>query len=324
MIGYEVAARPGTVCTEGGGQQRGWLTCAHLGTIGAAAAACKLMNLDVDHTRNALSLAASMAAGLLRQTGSGAHVIEAGLAGKNGIMAAKLARSGLTGNPTIFEGKGGYWDGLSGQPDADFELGRGNDFRIMAVGMKKFPCCYLSQRLIDGIQRVVSAHGIMPDQIESVEVGVNRTFPRIFKYPRPANCEEARFSLPHIAAAALSGERMMFETFSDEKVRDPKLLALGARVNMVVHEDWPDGQLEGTNPVTILMKGGQRYFVDCAGAHGDASDPLTSAEVIQKFRDSTVGRLTGGRIETVAGMISALETESDVSPLMNLLTYTES
>ena len=323
VIGFEVAARPGTICTEGGGQQRGWLTSAHLGNIGAAAAAAKLLKLDVEQTRNALSLAASMAAGLIRQTGSAAHVIEAGLAGKNGIMAAKLASRGLTGNPTIFEGKGGYWDGLAGQPDADFALGKGKDFRVMAVGMKKFPCCYLSQRIIDGLQKLRREHGIGADQVEGIDVDVNPTFPRIFKYPEPTNSEEARFSLPHIAASAISGERMLFETFTDEKVRDKNLVALGKKVNMRVHNDWPDGQLDGTNPVTVRLKNGKSHFIDCARAHGDSTDPLTPAEVIQKFRDSTIGRMSDSNIDKVAGMVMALEAQADVGPILNLLTYAD-
>lgn len=323
VIGYEVAARQGTVMTEGEyrGAERGWLTCAHLGAIGAAASASKLLKLDVERTRNAISLAASMAAGLIRQTGSGAHVIEAGLSGKNGIMAAKLASRGLTGNPTILEGPRGYWDAMGGSPEADFELGHGKDFRVMAVGMKKFPCCYLSQRIIDGLQLMRRQHGITPDQVESIEVNVNATFPIVFKYPKPANSEEARFSLPHIVAAAISGERMLFETFSDEKVRDARLIELGRRVQMIVHEDWPRGQLDGTNPVTIRMKDGTSHFIDCIRAHGDSSDPLTPAEVIQKFRDSTTGRLSEGSIEKVAAMVSSLESVDDVSPILNLLAF---
>jgi hypothetical protein len=64
----------------------------------------KLLGFGAETTMNALSLAASLGAGLDRQTGSGAHVVEAGFAGRNGIMAAHLAERGLTGNPTIMEG----------------------------------------------------------------------------------------------------------------------------------------------------------------------------------------------------------------------------
>jgi 2-methylcitrate dehydratase PrpD len=320
IIGYEVTCRPGSVCTEGGGQQRGHLTCAQLGTIGAAAAAAKLMGLNVEQTRNALSLAASMSAGLIRQTGTAAHVIEAGLAAKNGLMAARLAHMGLNGHHAIMEGKGGYWDGLAGQPDADFILGTGSDLRIMAVGMKKFPCCYLSQRIIDGLQKLRREHGIEPDQIEAIDLDVNPTYPRIFKYPEPKNSEEARFSLPHIVASALSGEKMLFETFTDEKIKDPALLALGKRLNVRVHNDWPDGQLAGTNPVTVRMKSGKSHSIDCVRAHGDPEDPLTPAEVIQKFRDSTVGLMPEADIQKAVSLLSSLETLTEVASIQQMLT----
>src|SRR5438094_188813 len=76
---------------------------------------------------------------------------QAGNAARNGITAALLARRGLTGNPTILEGHAGLWDALGGHPELEFTLGTGDDLRVMQVGMKKYPCCYLSQRIVDGV-----------------------------------------------------------------------------------------------------------------------------------------------------------------------------
>lgn len=321
VIGYEVAARQGTICTEGGGASRGWLTCAHLGAIGAAAAAAKLLGLNVAQTRNALSLAASMSAGLIRQTGSGAHVIEAGFAGRNGIMAAKLAQRGLTGNPTILEGQSGYWDALAGQPAAEFDLGHGADFRILAVGMKKYPCCYLVQRIVDGALHLRQTHAIRAQDVASVEVGVNETFPRVIKYPVPDDGEEARFSLQHVVAAALSGERMLVETFTREKAHDPALRALGERVKMIVHPDWEKGQLAGQNPMVVRLKNGTTYQHSCITAHGDSVDPLTRAEVIKKFHDSVQGLLPATAEQRVGELITDLESVADVAPMLQQLTH---
>ena len=75
--------------------------------IGNAAMAAKMLQLDVEQTASAMSLAASQAAGMARQTGTGAHLIESGFAGRNGICAATLAKRGYTGNRTIFEGPAG-------------------------------------------------------------------------------------------------------------------------------------------------------------------------------------------------------------------------
>ncbi|MEX1147373.1 MAG: MmgE/PrpD family protein, partial [Sphingomonadales bacterium] len=155
ILGFEITSRPGVILTDGGAMVRGWLTASALGTVGVAAAAARIMRLDRDQTLNSLAIAASLGSGLNRQTGSGAHVIEAGFAARNGITAAELAARGLTGNPTILEGRSGFWDALAGQGELDFPLGMRQDFRIMAVGMKKYPCCYLSQRIIDGVLDIV-------------------------------------------------------------------------------------------------------------------------------------------------------------------------
>src|SRR3546814_13806288 len=87
IIGFEVAARPGMICSNHGAAARGFLSCANNGTIGVAAGAAKLMKLDRAKIRDAVPLSASVVAGLGRQHASAAHVVEAGVggrAGKNG------------------------------------------------------------------------------------------------------------------------------------------------------------------------------------------------------------------------------------------------
>src|SRR3546814_3990654 len=74
-------------------------------------------------------------------------------------------------------------DLLAGQPEIAFDLGTGSDVRVMAVGQKKYPCCYLLQRIIDQVKALVSAHGIAPDAVADITVEVNRAFPTIVKYP---------------------------------------------------------------------------------------------------------------------------------------------
>ena len=137
VLGYEVASRIG-VASENAIAD-GYLNAAGCLTIGSAAMAAKLLKLDVDRTTMALSLAASQAAGIARQTGTGAHLIEAGFAGRNGICAATLAKLGFTGSPTILEGRDGFKDLWTGQPDFDLPLGQG--FRVLEIGIKKYPCC---------------------------------------------------------------------------------------------------------------------------------------------------------------------------------------
>src|SRR3546814_6549678 len=93
----------------------------------------------------------------------------------------------------------------------------------MAVGQKKYPCCYLLQRIIDQVKALVSANGIAPDAVADITVEVNRAFPTIVKYPAPVDVEDARFSLPHVVAGALVGEPMDVHTFSSAKLHYPAI-----------------------------------------------------------------------------------------------------
>lgn len=317
-LGYEITSRSGMTTTDGGAMTRGWLTCSAMGTVGAAAAAAKLMRLDVEKTLNAIAIAASLGAGLNRQTGSGAHVVEAGFAGKNGVMAAALAARGLTGNPTILEGAAGFWDAISGCPELEFDFGAGDDFRIMAVGMKKYPCCYLSQRIIDGVLDIMAEEQLSADDIAEVEVGVNRIFPQILKYPTPKNAEEARFSLPHIIASAISGESMFVDTFTEEQVFNENLVRQRDKVIMTIHPEWGDAQLGEKNTLLITTTDGRKFARECRTARGDPSNPLSREELLERYLKFSSSVIEGPELEKSADMLAGLDKVDDVSALMRL------
>jgi len=113
---------------------------------------------------------------------------------------------------------------------------------------------------------------------------------------------------------------MLVETFTRQKARDPSLRALGRRVTMVVHPEWEKGQLAGENPMLIRLKNGTSYQHTCVTAHGDATDPLTRAEVIRKFHDSVHGLLSPAVERRVSELLVDLESMRDVAPLLRELT----
>jgi 2-methylcitrate dehydratase PrpD len=321
IIGYETQARPGMILTDGGATERGNLTAPHLGTIGVAAASSKLLGFNAHTTTMAISLAVSQASGSTRQTGTGAHLYEAGVAGRNGITAAKLAKLGLTGEANILEGPKGYFDALAGHQQIDFPLGRGSDLRMMQIGFKKFTACYLMQRVIDGISELVEDNNVQADQIERVVVEVNPTFPEIIKFPEPANGDEARFSMHHAAAAAMIREPITIETFDDSGVRDTKLTRHWAKTEVVVHPDWRRGIMGDHNPVTIHLSDGRKLFKDCIISHGDPEDPLTDDEVRGKYMACCQGVLSQDNAERGADLVMRLDALNDVRGLMETLTF---
>lgn len=321
IIGYEIQARPGMILTNGGATERGILTAPSLGAIGIAGAAAKLLKLSKEETRMALSLAVSQASGSTRQMGTGAHLYEAGVAGRNGISAAKLAKLGLTGDPYVFEGKSGYFDTLAGMPDLEFTLGRGSDLRVMAVGFKKYTACYLMQRIVDGVIELMTANKLGASDVDKVVVEVNPTFPEIIRFPAPRNGEESRFSMNHCVAAAISGEEISVRTFTDEGVKNPKLQKLWDRTEIVVHPEWERAILGESNPLTIRTRSGAEFKKLCVISHGDPEDPLTDDEVRHKYLGCTDGIVALPKAQQAADMMFALERQASVKPLLELLTF---
>ena len=83
----------------------GWHATSTLGTLGASVACAKLLRLDVTHTRMALGIAASTAAGLRQNFGTMTKPLHPGQAAMNGVTAAQLAQLGWTADANILEAR---------------------------------------------------------------------------------------------------------------------------------------------------------------------------------------------------------------------------
>ena len=234
--------------------------------LGVAEASIRMCNQEIK-TAHALSLAASQAQGIARQTGAGAHLVEAGFADRNGICAAALAALGYTGNPAILEGPGGFMDLWSGQPDFDLPLGEG--FKVMDIGIKKYPCCYLQQRNIDGVLDLIAEHKISWEDVESVEHEINQTVSMYLKYAQPETGEDARFSLEHSTVACFFDQDVFLDSYTDEKARDARFKEARKKVKVTVHPEWPGGYFAFESPLTIRMKDGREFKKLCVDARGN-------------------------------------------------------
>lgn len=313
ILGYQVQSQIGKE-TVVAASARGWLNATHLGTIGVAAACAKLVRLSPEQTRDAITLAASSSSGLFRQIGTSGHLYEAGISARAGIGSARLAALGCGGDPTILEGRRGLLDALAGMPDLDFEFD--GHWRVMEVGIKKYPCCYLSQRATDGVFDLIQQHHLTYADVQEIEVGIQPAFPDVMLHPEPRNGEQARFSLPHILSAVFLDGSVVPGTFTDGKVNDPRFKEARKKVKLTVHPEFGPGLMAGSNPVTIRTRDGRVLERDCLRAKGDPPDLLTPDAVMRKFLDNTDGILSNDRAERAGQRLLALEKEADVSRIL--------
>lgn len=153
------------------------------GTVGAAAAAAKLMKLDRDTTANAVAMAANLAAGLSEavKVGTSEYHFTYAQAGVNGYMAAALAKAGGVAAPTAFEGDGGFYQLFGAVPreklheydSAGDVLGRlGSSWQIPEMIYKPYPIYFFNSSLVDGAKMIREKDGFSADEIESVKLTI--------------------------------------------------------------------------------------------------------------------------------------------------------
>ena len=117
LMGYLVGVEVETKVSEAIDPRHydtGFHSTATAGSIGAGAAAARLLGLDPAVTAVALGIAASQAGGLRENFGTMTKPFHAGRAADSGVFAASLARDGFTAASNILEAKRGFFSAAGG------------------------------------------------------------------------------------------------------------------------------------------------------------------------------------------------------------------
>ena len=155
VVGFELECRLGNVMNPRHYHQRGWHCTSSIGTLGAAAAAARVLGLDAHAVQHALGIAASSACGLKENIGSMVKPLHAGMAARNGVMAARLAQRGFTSSPHAIDGPQGYLAAMdSEQATLDIavaDLGIRWEILETGVTVKLYPSCAATHPPLDAL-----------------------------------------------------------------------------------------------------------------------------------------------------------------------------
>ncbi len=168
VIGFEAECRIGHVVNPDH-YERGWHPTSTIGVFGAAAAAARLLKLDVQDTAVALAIAASLASGVKANFGTMTKPLHVGQCVRNGLMAAQLAAGGFTANPGALEHKQGYFQAYDGLANVHIDrllmgVGEGLEVEQDSVGVKQFPCCGSTHPAVRGML-ALRKEGLLPDEV---------------------------------------------------------------------------------------------------------------------------------------------------------------
>lgn len=302
------------------------------GCLGAAAAAAKLLRLDVAQTRAAMGIAANMACGLSVNHGTNVAPMSAGNACRNGLVGALMAQEGVTANPDIIEVKNGYLDALAGPgryDTAPMAENLGRPFYIVSpgIGLKKYPSCYHTHRAIEAVLQLLEEHHLTAWDIAEIEVGTSKRACRVMAFDEPATPYQGKYSMPHCIAAAQIDGKVTLDTFTLEKIRDPQIAEARKRVKLTFPDlpIWPgladvgpDTEFVG-NPVTIHTREGRSYDARVDVPRGDPALPLSDQEITAKYTECVRAALSPAAIQRSLELMLHLDEVANVRQVMDIV-----
>ncbi|RKY47932.1 MAG: MmgE/PrpD family protein, partial [Candidatus Neomarinimicrobiota bacterium] len=210
------------------------------------------------------------------------------MAVQSGVFAALMAQKGYTGTEAIFEGKEGFQDVYGpAWDDAVLTEGLGESYRIMECSMKAFPTEALTHTHLSAAIKIVTENDISYDRISDVVITtIARACDILFdphKY-RPESRETADHSLPYCIARALIDKKITTESFSDEKLKDPRLWEVIDKIkgesSVEFEKMFPAKQ---PSKVRITLKDGRVFEQYLEYPKGDPREPMTVQDLKNKF-----------------------------------------
>jgi 2-methylcitrate dehydratase PrpD len=254
--------------------------------FGATAALALLGGLDEAQTRDALGIYYGQCSGTMQ-----AHIeaspqlaMQMGFAARNAVAAVELARRGMPGPRAPISGPFGYFALFDGKADpAPFdELGRA--WRISELSHKPFPTGRATHGGIDGLQRLIAAHGITAAQVKAGRFLVPPLTHRLVgRKPEPnMTVAYARLCLSYCGAVCLRRGTVGLDDFTPSALADPDTLALAARLSVIADSN-PDPNALAPARVELDLADGRTLACDVTDVIGSPANPLSPEGARAKF-----------------------------------------
>jgi 2-methylcitrate dehydratase PrpD len=323
----EIACRLGSV-TPGQLHINGFHATGVVGAFSAAYLACRLFGLNAALMRHAVGIAGSMTSGSLECWSDNTHAkaLHPGWAAHGGIIATYLARAGLTGPKSVFEGRWGFFRSHVQQTGYHYQFerltrGLGSEWESRNLSFKPFPVGHVSHPYISAILRM-HAQGLRADEVDYIVCKLNAHWIPIVAEPlheklKPETAWHGRVSLQYTLAEALFTGRIDVRSYGPENLHNPEVLALAAKIKCEVDPNAP-GREQFKGWVIAHTKDGRRLEEIEEYNRGSRQNPMTRDEIVGKFRANAGFLLSNDTIEKIIEAAENIETLRSISDLVTL------
>src|ERR1051325_6068576 len=237
---------------------------------------------------------------------------------RKALFAVQLAQQGMTGPSNAFDGRYGFFKVMGRKPVEPPQIGE--PFGIRRVFTKRFPLGQFSQSVA---QAAIEARPFLasPDDVQEVNIHVSRSAIKIMadgpdKW-RPQTSETADHSIPYSAGVVLMYGKIEPEHYHDPYLHDPRLLELIGRIKCLPSDEADRMEREyNLCELEIVLKSGARKTTRVEYHRGHFKNPMTDAEMEEKFRQMAVKHMAADRVDALLRLLWGLESVPQVSALI--------
>lgn len=247
------------------------------------------------------------------------------LAAQAGVIAVLMAREGYGGPVEVIEGKEGLFEVLNNvEWNPEWLLkGLGEEFMITQCSYKAFPTEALTHQPISAALQVCQEHNLAAEDITQILVETTSRGADILSDPskyQPTTKETADHSLPYVIAAAVADGNVLPDSFSDEKLKDPRIWDLLGKIKVVADPEIDD-MFPGVKRarVSITTNAGETHIAQVDHAKGSPNNPMSDEEIVSKFRANAEGVLDKARQDEVIDATWRFDELEEIWEYMKLL-----
>ncbi|KAI0412191.1 hypothetical protein F5X98DRAFT_21863 [Xylaria grammica] len=338
IAGFETGPRSGMAIHGTDLLVRGWHSGVVFGCPAAAAASSKLLGLSAVNTESAIGIACTQACGLMAAQFEGmVKRMQHGIAARNGLFGALLARNGYVGIKKVYERRyGGFLNmfsqGTTKTPRYDVRevvSGLGDVWHTSRIRFKLHACVGGCHGLVEAVESLQKAHperfsGAAFDSIKSIKVGLSET---IFHHDgwapheRPLSSTGSQMCAAYISATQLVDSQVLIAQFADSQLNRDQVWEL---VNKTTchHDaqfDKPNHQC-GAHVVVEFADG--TTLEETVQMPKGFDPPITNEEIRGKYRKLAASVIDQERVEKIEKLVLAIDQLDDVSELLQVLAKT--
>jgi 2-methylcitrate dehydratase PrpD len=318
VVGYEVGIRVGEAL--GRSHYEIFHTTGTAGTLAAAAAVAKLLDLDEAAVNHALGTAGTQASGLwefLRDAADSKQVHTA-KAAADGLLSAYLARDGVRGAKAILEGRRGMAAGMSRDAVPERAADRlGERWALLETSYKWHASCRHTHPAADALQEVMRRENLQASDILEITAHVHRgAIDVLGAVSHPVTIHQSKFCMGSVLGLIAVRGRADLASFDEAALQDTEVASFLDRVHMEF-----DPEVDAAYPrkwigkVTVVTRDGRTVHGRVDDPKGDPENPLTAEEVEAKALRLAQygGSVPGDTVRSWISRIGQLEAENSFS-----------